>query len=665
MSSHASFGLCCLWSVPCSRAHFLYPTHTPHTPHPRLRSINGSRVAERILTLVPNIRNFALTLRAVKYWARERSLYSNVLGFLGGVNYAILVGKVCQMHPRAPPSVLLREFFHTFFTWQWPVPVTLIGLEELVPHDALRNGNMSVQQSDALRPYRNWAQSVDPKTGRPLQIMPILTPCYPAMNSSYNVGFPQYRGFGEELHRAASLFQQWDALRQEDAGARARHSEHGQNNGMGHGYTSNHSKSHNHNHGQNGCIVGNGNGDVNGNGNSHVSATSSQVLQPPPAPVLLPAEQNLLRLQQQQQQQQQLGVGAAPVLREAGVSLEREREKENLGDESEGRVVPEFSNGDTRNHGRGQVNRGDNCVDGSVSEDARGRDRDRLRGISPPRGPPQPQERPAFPLATLFEPSSRLFFSRHPLYLEVNISTTTQPCSGNASTHAVRGLTTETTAVSASVAVATAGTTAASEHRNWFGFLESKMRALVVDMDAGVGPAGVVLHPQANCYHRHQPLAAAGNASDGPGGASTSSSSDSTATTLWSSPTKEQMVSQAAAVSSPSEVVDGVFLSTFYIGISQMQFPLPQPLPVPSLGDVKTLVLSAPAILDIKYRVCAYTHGRGDTGAGSTGAGAGATKVVNAINFAVLERSELPAFVHDNKPEPRCVIHLVLFCGSD
>ena len=377
------------------------------------------------------------------------------------------------------------------------------------------------------------------------------------------------------------------------------------------------------------------------------------MLQPPPAPVLLPAEQNFLRLQQQQQQ---LGVGAAAVLREAGVSLEREREKENLGDESESRVVPDFSSGDNRNHGRDQVNGGDYCVDGSVSEDARVRDRDRLRGLS------LPQERPAFPLATLFEPSSRLFFSRHPLYLEVNISTTTQPCSDNAITNAVRGVTTETTVASASVTVATAGTTAASEHRNWFGFLESKMRALVVDMDAGVGPAGVVLHPQANCYHRHLPLVAGGGASDGPGSASSSSSS-STATTLWSSPTKEQLVSQAAIVSSPSDVGDGVFLSTFYIGISQMQFPLPQPLPPPSLCDVKTLVLSAPAILDIKYRVCAYPHGRGDSGAGSTGAGAGATKVVNAINFAVLERSELPAFVHDNKPEPRCVIHLVMFCG--
>ncbi len=35
--------------------------------------------------------------------------------------------------------------------------------------------------------------------------MPIITPAYPSMNSSYNVGPPQLRRIRDELYRAASI----------------------------------------------------------------------------------------------------------------------------------------------------------------------------------------------------------------------------------------------------------------------------------------------------------------------------------------------------------------------------------------------------------------------------------------------------------------------------
>ena len=64
-----------------------------------LRSVNGVRVTQMVLRLVGDSEaqeRFRVVLRAVKEWARTNGIYSNMLGFLGGVNYAILVASVCQ-----------------------------------------------------------------------------------------------------------------------------------------------------------------------------------------------------------------------------------------------------------------------------------------------------------------------------------------------------------------------------------------------------------------------------------------------------------------------------------------------------------------------------------------------------------------------------------------
>lgn len=62
---------------------------------PSVRSLNGVRVAQFLLNIIPDKVNYCIVLRTVKQWASVHGLYSNVLGFLGGINWALLVAWVC------------------------------------------------------------------------------------------------------------------------------------------------------------------------------------------------------------------------------------------------------------------------------------------------------------------------------------------------------------------------------------------------------------------------------------------------------------------------------------------------------------------------------------------------------------------------------------------
>ncbi|NXF85631.1 PAPOG polymerase, partial [Eubucco bourcierii] len=132
-----------------------------------VRSLNGCRVTDEILNLVPNKENFRLTLRAIKLWAKKRGIYSNILGFLGGVSWAMLVARTCQLYPNASASTLVNKFFLIFSKWEWPKPVLLKQPEE-------SNLNLPV-----------WDPRVN--ISDRYHLMPIITPAYPQQNSSYNV----------------------------------------------------------------------------------------------------------------------------------------------------------------------------------------------------------------------------------------------------------------------------------------------------------------------------------------------------------------------------------------------------------------------------------------------------------------------------------------------
>jgi poly(A) polymerase len=104
-------------------------------------------------------------------------------GFLGGINWAILVAWVCKNHPRASTSNLLEIFFRVFASWKWANPVLLQPIQQTPPKGVVE--------------LPAWNPDVNPRDG--LHIMPIITPAYPSMNSSYNVGFPQLRSIQNEM----------------------------------------------------------------------------------------------------------------------------------------------------------------------------------------------------------------------------------------------------------------------------------------------------------------------------------------------------------------------------------------------------------------------------------------------------------------------------------
>ncbi|ORY26955.1 Poly(A) polymerase central domain-domain-containing protein [Naematelia encephala] len=151
------------------------------------RSLNGPRVTDMILNLVPDVATFRTALRTIRLWAKRRGIYGNVLGFPGGVAWALLTARICQLYPTAAPARIVAKFFPIFYQWTWPQPVILKKIESGPPNMQHPVWNPKVDRRDMA--HR----------------MPVITPAYPSMCSTHNITASTMSVIKSEMLRAMQI----------------------------------------------------------------------------------------------------------------------------------------------------------------------------------------------------------------------------------------------------------------------------------------------------------------------------------------------------------------------------------------------------------------------------------------------------------------------------
>lgn len=150
-----------------------------------MRSVNGTRVTLELMQSIPQIKSFRHALRAVKLWSNQRGIYGAVFGFPGGIAWAIMVARICQLYPMACGATILTKFFRLMGKWPFPRPVMLKNIEE---------GTLNL---------RVWNPTQYP--GDRAHLMPIITPAFPSMCATHTIMHSTLDVMREEFERADQL----------------------------------------------------------------------------------------------------------------------------------------------------------------------------------------------------------------------------------------------------------------------------------------------------------------------------------------------------------------------------------------------------------------------------------------------------------------------------
>ncbi|KAF1995709.1 Poly(A) polymeras-like protein [Amniculicola lignicola CBS 123094] len=150
-----------------------------------MRSVNGTRVSNELRELVPQIKAFRHATRAIKLWSNQRAIYGAVFGFPGGVAWAIMVARICQLYPFACGATVLMKFFNLMMKWPWPRPVMLKTIEE--SSLGLKVWNPQLYNGDRAH------------------LMPVITPAFPSMCSTHTIMQGTMQVMMQEFKRADEI----------------------------------------------------------------------------------------------------------------------------------------------------------------------------------------------------------------------------------------------------------------------------------------------------------------------------------------------------------------------------------------------------------------------------------------------------------------------------
>ena len=174
-----------------------------HVDEKCMKSMNGIRVADKILKLVPNPRTFREAARMIKYWAQVRCIYSNSVGYFGGVSWSMAVARVCQLYPHFSAKQIVERFFYTYSGWPWDEhkPIVLCQPADVkIPPALIRQQGPSV-----FSQFKDWNPQKYPSDR--FQVMPVITPIFPSHNTTYNVTDSQKKVIVDELKRGKEIIQ--------------------------------------------------------------------------------------------------------------------------------------------------------------------------------------------------------------------------------------------------------------------------------------------------------------------------------------------------------------------------------------------------------------------------------------------------------------------------
>ncbi|KAF2740856.1 Poly(A) polymeras-like protein [Polyplosphaeria fusca] len=132
-----------------------------------MRAVNGTRLKDELLSLVPQVKSFRHATRAIKLWSTRRGMYGNVFGYPGGVAWAIMVARICQLYPFACGATIVAKFFRLMLEWSWPRPIMLQAIEE--GQFGLKVWNPTIYNIDRGH------------------LMPIITPAFPSMCATHTI----------------------------------------------------------------------------------------------------------------------------------------------------------------------------------------------------------------------------------------------------------------------------------------------------------------------------------------------------------------------------------------------------------------------------------------------------------------------------------------------